>query len=47
MNHVKKRRQSRRSAMVRTRWPHFVSAQRTSGVSGDLKVRHIGDDRRI
>jgi hypothetical protein len=33
MNQVKKRRQSHRSAMVRARWQHFVSAQRSSGLT--------------
>lgn len=42
MNQVKKRRQSRRSAMVRTRWQHFVSAQRSSGLTQSAWCRQNG-----
>jgi hypothetical protein len=42
MNQVKKRRQSRRSAMVRTRWQHFMSAQRTSGPTQSAWCRQNG-----
>ena len=42
MNQVKKRRQPGRSAMVRVRWQHFVSAQRTSGPTQSTWCRQNG-----